>query len=81
MEVVAGQGLRQLLALPPLSQIPGPSMQDYVKGPSIGYGTYGTVYRAQHKASGEEVALKKFRTGGNGGSGIPQVRHGPCPEH
>jgi serine/threonine protein kinase len=34
-------------------------MQDYVKGPIIGEGTYGSVIRATHKQTGRAVAIKK----------------------
>jgi len=40
----------------------------------IGEGTYGTVYRARDRSSGQIVALKKIRpmkSGGGGGGGFP----------
>jgi len=48
----------------------------YEKLNLIGEGTYGTVYRARDRASGDIVALKKIRPmktagGGGGGGGFP----------
>lgn len=54
-------------------------MDQYEKGPIIGYGTYGSVYRATHKTSGEVVALKKLRVVGNADTGVAQVRHYTFP--
>ena len=34
------------------------SLDEYVVGPRVGSGTSGVVYRAQHRASGQPVALK-----------------------
>ena len=38
-------------------------MEAYKKGPVIGEGTYGSVFKATHKASGRLVAIKKVRVG------------------
>jgi cyclin-dependent kinase 7 len=38
-------------------------MEAYNKGPVIGEGTYGSVFKATHKASGRIVAIKKIRVG------------------
>mmetsp|Transcript_11591 Transcript_11591/g.35426 ORF Transcript_11591/g.35426 Transcript_11591/m.35426 type:complete len:411 (+) Transcript_11591:145-1377(+) len=37
-------------------------MENYIKYAVVGTGTYGTVYEAKDKRSGERVALKKIRT-------------------
>lgn len=37
----------------------------------IGEGTYGTVYRARDRSSGQIVALKKIRPMKSGGGGFP----------
>ena len=42
-------------------------MQDYEKGPVLGYGTYGSVRRFLHKPSGRTVAIKKVQGGGSKG--------------
>lgn len=36
-------------------------MEKYRKLEKLGEGTYGVVYKAQHKVTGEYVALKKIR--------------------
>lgn len=46
-------------------------MQDYVKGPLLGEGTYGCVFRATHTPSGRAVAVKKVRLRAGGGGGRP----------
>ena len=38
-------------------------MERYDRGEQVGEGTYGVVYRAKDKKSGEEVAIKKIRRG------------------
>lgn len=39
-------------------------MDKYVVEKVIGEGTYGIVYKAQEKATGDYVAIKKFKTAG-----------------
>ena len=36
-------------------------IEDYTKMEKLGEGTYGVVYKARHKTTGEIVALKKIR--------------------
>jgi hypothetical protein len=36
-------------------------MEDYEKVEKIGEGTYGVVYKAKHRVSGDTIALKKIR--------------------
>lgn len=36
-------------------------MESFQKVEKIGEGTYGVVYKAKNKATGETVALKKIR--------------------
>ncbi|KAK6012254.1 hypothetical protein OSTOST_22601, partial [Ostertagia ostertagi] len=36
-------------------------LEDYVKLDKIGEGTYGVVYKAQHKDTNQLVAIKKIR--------------------
>lgn len=38
-------------------------MKEYDKGPVIGEGTYGSVYKATHRPTGRQVAIKKVRVG------------------
>jgi serine/threonine protein kinase len=45
--------------LPPLP-VPHP-VHDYEKMRRVGEGTYGIVYQARHRSTGEVVALKKLR--------------------
>ena len=39
----------------------GASMEQYEKVEKIGEGTYGVVYKARHRLSGDTIALKKIR--------------------
>ena len=43
-----------------MATVSAPSLADYVKGESIGRGSYGVVYKGMHLASGDIVALKKI---------------------
>ncbi|PIO56528.1 hypothetical protein TELCIR_22072 [Teladorsagia circumcincta] len=36
-------------------------LEDYIKLDKIGEGTYGVVYKAQHKDTNQLVAIKKIR--------------------
>lgn len=40
---------------------PASELEKYLKMEKLGEGTYGVVYKAQNKATGELVALKKIR--------------------
>jgi len=40
---------------------PASDLDKYLKMEKLGEGTYGVVYKAQNKATGEMVALKKIR--------------------
>ena len=40
---------------------PASELDKYLKMEKLGEGTYGVVYKAQNKATGEMVALKKIR--------------------
>jgi serine/threonine protein kinase len=40
---------------------PASELEKYLKMEKLGEGTYGVVYKAQNKATGEMVALKKIR--------------------
>ena len=45
----------------PVKQLAAMSIEDYVKIEKIGEGTYGVVYKARNKKTGNFVALKKIR--------------------
>jgi serine/threonine protein kinase len=41
-------------------------MDKYIKEGEVGEGTYGVVFRAKVKATGETVAIKRIRISGSG---------------
>lgn len=65
----ARRGWKKEPALPPLCHLPTPHLtrhtpshsQAYESLGRIGEGTYGVVLRARHRASGELVAIKRFK--------------------
>uniref|UniRef100_A0A8C9MEW1 cyclin-dependent kinase n=1 Tax=Serinus canaria TaxID=9135 RepID=A0A8C9MEW1_SERCA len=48
-------------------------MENFQKVEKIGEGTYGVVYKARNKVTGEVVALKKIRPGTRETEGVPST--------
>jgi serine/threonine protein kinase len=48
-------------------------MDKYQKIEKIGEGTYGTVYKARVRATGQFVALKKMKLDGGDDEGVPST--------